>query len=274
MAEPVPSSPPAGDDLRVEVDRGVVTLTLDRPQARNALSPAMRDALGEAVARIEADPALKVVVLRGAGGHFCAGGDVRAMAAGDADTPLARLARMRAWHPTIQRLAQLDRPVIAAVQGVAFGAGFGLALLADIVLVDDTARLCMGFQRVGLVPDFGASYTLPRAVGLQRAREMFLSAREIGADEAVRLGLALEVVAPATLDARARELALALAQASPVANGLSKRLLQCSLNSSLSQMLEMESSAQAVAATSAYAREAFRAFAERRPAVFRWPPAA
>ena len=264
-------SAPLQQDLLVEREEGLLTLTLNRPQDRNAISLPMRDALAEAVSRVERDLTIRAILLRGSGGNFCAGGDVKAMAAGDSSTPEARLARMRSFHPLITALARLDRPIVAAVDGVAFGAGFGLALLADLVIVSSRARFCMAFQRVGLVPDFGATYTLPRAVGLQRARELMLSAREVGASEAVRLGLALEEVAPDQLDGRARQLAISLASASPVAVGLTKRMLQDSLQSGLPQMLEMESTAQSIAATSDYARQAFEAFALKRPAPFRWP---
>lgn len=258
-------------ELLVEREGDFISLTLNRPQVRNALSPGIRAGLAAAIRDIEGDASIGAVLLRGAGEHFCSGGDVKAMSEGDAATPEARLARMRSYHPLILSLAQLDRPVVAAVDGVAFGAGFGLALLADIVLVSSRVRFCMAFQRVGLVPDFGATYSLPRAVGMQRAKEILLSAREIGADEAVRLGLALEVVPPERLHARARQLMEALVGASPVATGLTKRALQASLGAGLPQMLEMESTAQAVAATSAYATEAFEAFAARRPPKFRWP---
>lgn len=259
------------EDLLFEREADLAVLTLNRPHVRNALSPSMREGLATAIRRIEADSSVRAVLLRGAGEHFCGGGDLKAMARDGGTTPQGRLEKMRAYHALIIGLAQLDRPVVAAVDGVAYGAGFGLALLADIVLLSSRARLCMAFQRVGLVPDFGASYSLPRVVGIQRAKEIMLSAREIPAREALRLGLALEVHEPADLHARAREVALALAQASPVATGLTKRILQAAPAAGLPQMLEMESTAQAVAASSDYAIQAFEAFAAKRPSRFRWP---
>lgn len=266
-----PPAPTGTPELLVERDGRVVTWVLNRPAERNTLSAGMREGMATALTEFERDHSSRVLVIRGAGAHFCAGGDVKALAAGDANTPPARLERMRALHPLIHGLAQLDRPVIAAVDGVAFGAGFGLALLADLVLVSTRARLCMAFQRVGLVPDFGATYTLPRAVGLQRARELVLSAREVSGREAESLGLALECVEPEQLHARAREIALALSNASPISTGLAKRALNASLCSDLATMLELESSAQAIAATSDEARRAFEAFARKEPPAFRWP---
>lgn len=257
--------------LRFELDEGVATLVLDRPQARNALDEGMRDALAAAVTRIEGDRGIRAVLLTGAGGHFCAGGDVKQLASGNLARPEDRLARMRSYHALIRGLATLDRPVIAAVDGVAYGAGFGLALLADLVVASDRARFCLAFQRVGLVPDFGATYTLPRAVGTLHARELIYTAREFGAVEAQSLGLVLEIVRPEALAARSVQLAHAMAGASQVGFGMSKRALGASLQSDLSTVLEMESTAQAIAATSDEALVALRAVAEGRQPPFRWP---
>ena len=260
-------------DLLFELDAGVATLVLNRPAASNALSPSMREALTEAVVRIEADRSIRAVVLTGAGGSFSAGGDVKELARPESAEPEARLVRMRAYHRLIQSLAQLDRPVIAAVNGAAYGAGFGLALLADFIVASERARFCMAFQRVGLVPDFGATYTLPRAVGLPRARELFYTAREIDASEAQRLGLVLEVVAASRLAERSLELAQALARASQAGLSMTKRALGASLTSDLATMLEMESTAQAVAVSTASAREALTAVAARQAPPFSWPAA-
>jgi len=258
------------DEVRYEIDGQVATLVMNRPEVRNAMSPELRDALAEAVRRIERDRDIRAVIVTGAGVAFCAGGDVRQMDANATTTPEDRLVRMRAFHALVTSLADLDRPVIAAVDGPAFGAGFGLALLADIVLASDRARFCMAFQRVGLVPDFAALYTLPRVVGLQRAKELSYSAREIDAREALELGIALEVVPAARLMVRAREIADSLCGASPLALGLTKRALGASLQSDLTTMLELEASAQAIAATSDYAKDAYRRFVSKMPPRFRW----
>lgn len=259
------------DELLIERDGHLITLVLNRPEVRNALSDQIRDRLATIVREIESDDSIRAVLIRGSGEHFCSGGDVKAMAEGQCATAQSRLDRMRSYHTLIVSLAQLPKPVVAAVDGVAYGAGFGLALLADIMLVSSRARFCMAFQRVGLVPDFGATFSLPRAVGIQRAREIMLSAREINAQEAVRLGLALEMVAPECLHARAKAISLALTQASPLACGLTKRMLQAAPCAALPQMLEMESTAQSIAATSDYAKQAFEKFALKQPARFNWP---
>ncbi|WP_431514128.1 enoyl-CoA hydratase/isomerase family protein [Variovorax sp. DAIF25] len=260
--------------LDYRLDDGVATLTLNRPEAKNALDPTMADELGECLAAIRADESVRVLVLAGAGGAFCAGGDVKAMGQGGPRTPEQRRAGLARYTRICTELMALDRPVIAAVDGVAYGAGFSLALMCDIVLLSERARLCMVFQRIGLVPDMGAFYTLPRVVGLQRAKELIFSAREIDAAEALRLGLAMEVVPAEALAARAQAIARSFAGASPVAMSIAKRALQASLGSDLQTLLEIESSGQALASNSDYAKEAVRRFAAREPAQFRWPPAA
>ena len=166
--------------VRFELSRRVATLTLDEPASGNALTPAMRDGLAEAVARVRQDREIRALVLAGAGGKFCSCGDLRDIAnAGlDAQGWRERLHRLHHW---MGDLLTLDRPVIAAVDGAAYGAGFSLALAADFVLASPRARFCMAFLRVGLVPDYGAFHTLPRVVGVQRAKEIMLSARDRGA---------------------------------------------------------------------------------------------
>lgn len=260
-------------DIQYTCDAGIATIVLNRPQARNALSQTMVDELEQTLFAIARDASIRALILTGAGGAFCAGGDVQRLNQAEAETPEQYRARLRASHRVVRALHGLDRPVIAAVNGAAFGAGFSLALLADIVLASNQARFCMAFARIGLVPDFGALYTLPRIVGLQRAREIFYSAREVSPAQALDLGIALEVTEPAQLMPRAQELAAALAQASPTALALTKDALSASLGSSLDAMLDLEAAAQAVARTSAYARESFRRFAAKEPGQFLWPPA-
>lgn len=258
--------------LEMTVENNVATLLLNRPEAKNALSPEMADELEAALSHIARNRDIRAVILTGAGGAFCAGGDVRAMnaSAGKLDAEGRRNSMMR-HHINVRALAALDRPVIAAVEGVAYGAGFSLALLADIVLASPRARFCMAFARIGLVPDYGALYTLPRIVGIARAKEIMFSAREIGAEEAHDLGIALEVVPGEGLMDRAREMAAAFANASPLALSLTKSALNNSLGSDFNTMLDVEATAQGAAGLSDYARESFRRFAEKQPARFVWP---
>jgi len=249
---------------------GVATLTLNRPQARNALNATLVGELDALLGQITRDDSVRALILTGAGGAFCAGGDVRSMNDAPRDAQAWR-SHMRRGHRIVRALHGMDRPVIAAVDGVAFGAGFSLTLLADIVLVSRRARFCMAFGRIGLVPDYGALYTLPRLVGLQRAKELMLSTREVGADEARAIGLALEVHAPEALLPRAQALAQSLCAASPEAVAITKDALNASLGNELEAMLQLEANAQGIAGTTDYARDAFRRFADKQPTRFHWP---
>lgn len=259
------------DTVLLERHGGVALITLNRPQAKNALDPATTDALVAHLRALRDDETVRAVVLTGAGGDFCAGGDVKAMGNGSTRSPEQRRAGMARYRDLATAMAGLDKPVVAAVDGVAFGAGLSLALWADLVLVSERARLAMVFHRIGLVPDVGAWYTLPRVVGLQRAKELIYSAREFGAQEALRMDLALEVHPPEALLPRALEIARSFEGASATAMSLSKQALQASLQTDLNAMLDMEATAQAVAGGSEYARESVRRFAAREPAQFRWP---
>ena len=258
------------DTLRYELADGVARITLHRPEAKNAIDPRMADELGELLAGVRQDEAVRSLVLTGAGGSFCAGGDVRAMGSKGERSAEERRAGFRPFQRIARELLAMDRPVVAAVDGVAYGAGMSLLLMADIVLLSERARLCMVFQRIGLVPDLAALYTLPRVVGVQRAKELIFSAREIGAAEARDMGLAMEVLAADDLPARAMDIARSMAGASPFAVATVKRALQSSLNTDLDSLLELEASAQAIAGSSAYAREAMRRFAAKEAPQFRW----
>jgi len=255
--------------LQVTTADGICTLTMNRPEARNALSDEMRSAFAAVVPRLASDDAIRAVILTGAGGAFSGGGDIRAMLAAQGRmTAEAGRRRMQEMHSWMRQLVELDKPLIAAVDGPAFGAGFSLALVADFVLVSPRARFCMAFAKIGLVPDFAAMYTLPRVVGVQRAKELILSAREVDADEALRLGIAMEIVPADGLMARARALAASFNGASPLAVSLVKRELGMALATDLRATLTNEADHQALCFQSAYHGEAVQRFLEKQPAAF------
>lgn len=256
--------------LRFERHGATALLTLDDAATRNAIGPEMREGLARAVAQVRDDAEVRAVVIHGAHGHFCSGGDLRNIASAGLDNAGWR-ARLHGMHQFLRDLLGLDKPVICAVDGAAFGAGLGLALAGDFVLVTPRARLCVSFLKVGLVPDFGLFYTLPRSVGAQRARELMLSAREVEAEEALRLGLALEVHAPDRLLPRALQLAESFAGASPLAVSLIKRATAAT--GELALHLSLEADAQALAMGSAQHRQAVQDFLHKRPPAFRWPGA-
>ena len=260
--------------LSVTQAGGVATLTMNRPQARNALSDELKAAFAEAVPRLAADDSVRAMVLTGAGGAFCAGGDLRGMlAVRDSMDVAGWRQRMQDVQPWIQQLLNLDKPLIAAVDGVAYGAGFSLALMADFVLASPQARFCMSFMKVGLVPDFAAMHSLPRVVGVQRAKALMLSAREVDAEEALRLGIVMEMVPADALLVRAQALAASFSGASPLATSLIKRELGMTLATDLRSTLSTEADHQALCFMSAYHREAVDRFLDKQPAAFSWPAA-
>ena len=255
--------------LDVHVAGGVAVLTLNRPDAFNAIDARLREDLYAAVQRLAVDPDVGVLVVTGAGGNFCSGGDVKTM--GTMTDPEQGRDRVQALQPLVRAMLELEKPLVAAVEGVAFGAGLGLALTADFLVAAQGARFCCSFGRVGLVPDFGAAFTLPRIVGLRRAKELVLSAREFGAAQALQWGIASEVTAQGGALQRAGELAALLVQGSPMAFGLAKRMLTNSLHSDVDAMLGMEVECQGQAFASDWHIQAAQDFRARQPARFRWP---
>ena len=256
--------------LKFEVADQVATLTFNSPAKRNALEPAMRDELSAALRQIKADKSIRAVVLTGAEGHFCAGGDLRNIASANLDNA-GWHERMNTLHEWVSELITLDRPVIAAVDGAAAGAGFSLAMAADFVIATPRAWFNMSFIKVGLVPDVGAFYTVPRIVGVQRAKELMLSGRDVDAQEALRLGLVMELHEPNDLLPRAQAMARSFVGASPTAVALIKRSLQESMGGGLQALLTSEARAQAIAAGTQDHKQAVACFLNKQPPPFAWP---
>lgn len=255
--------------ITYEVSEGIGTLTLNRPAQKNALDAVMRSEIADVVSSVRRDRGIQALVITGAGGAFCSGGDLRTMdTGGNAEVARARMADLHLW---LEELLTLDRPVIAAVDGPAYGAGFGLALAADIVLATPRARFCLAFLRMGVIPDCGVFYTLPRIVGLQRAKELAFSTREIDAEEAKQMGIVMEIHPEDRLADRARAMARSFTRASPTALSLIKRGMNASLDSNLSTMLEMEATGQGLARSTDYHREAVKRFIDKQPPLFQWP---
>lgn len=259
--------------IQYENEDGVGVLTLERPQTKNAVDAVMRRELPQLMGALNTDRTLKVLIVTGAGGNFCSGGDLRAVrdSAGSEGSAEGRRQRILDGQATPGAFLNFDRPVIAVVEGVAYGAGCSLALTADMVLAARDARFCLSFGRIGAVPDYGAFYTLPRIVGLQRAKELVFSAREFGAAEARDLGIVMEVHEPGTVLDRAREIARSMAQASPLALSVSTRALNTSLHSDLPTMLMHEADGQGIAMSTDYHLTAVRRFLDKEPPLFSWP---
>jgi 2-(1,2-epoxy-1,2-dihydrophenyl)acetyl-CoA isomerase len=255
--------------IRFERHGATAVVTLDSPASRNALAATMRDGLAQAVAQVKADREIRALVITGANGSFCAGGDLRSIASASHLEGDAWRTRMHATNAMFRELLTLDRPVIAAVDGAAYGAGFSLVLAADFVLATPRARFCLSFMRIGLVPDCGATYTLPRIVGVQRARELMLSAREVDAREALEIGIAMELHESTGLMPRAMALAGSFAAASPLAVALVKRI--AADPGAMEAAFEAEANAQALCFQTTPHRDAVQRFLDKQPLPFQWP---
>ena len=250
------------DGLRVEVDGPVATLTLDRPAALNALTVPVKVALRDALESIAGDRAVRAVIVTGAGRAFCAGQDLAERDEPDA-APLDVEVRER-YNPIIRALRSMGQPVIAAVNGVAAGAGASLAFACDLRIAAEEARFVLAFGRIGLVPDSGATWFLPRLVGSAKATEIAFIGDAVDAAEALRLGLVSKVVPGDQLMTEARALADSLAEGAPLALSLTKGALERSLTIDLDEALEGEAKLQGIAGASADHAEGLAAFREKR----------
>jgi 2-(1,2-epoxy-1,2-dihydrophenyl)acetyl-CoA isomerase len=254
-----------------EVSDEIATVTLNRPEARNALSEAMRVELGEALGEVRARAGkdVKAMILTGAGGAFCAGGDVKSMGERDR-SPASGRTRLRNSHEVMYELMNVEVPVISLVDGAAAGAGANIALAADFVLATPRGFFLQAFGRIGLVPDWGGFFILPRIVGLQKAKELVFTARRVYAEEAKTLGMVYEVVPAEGAMERAREFAGRFRGASTTAIGIAKNILNQSYNLDHRTLLELEAFGQGVCGTTEYHAEAVRRFREKEPPLFDW----
>ena len=251
--------------LGFEVKDSVGWIRLSRPEKRNPFDAELRADLMKVLEQVREDPAVRVLVLTGSPGAFCAGGNLP-MLHDQLDAGASYWQqRLVTGQRLIHDLMHLTRPLIAVVDGPAFGAGFSLALTADIVLASHRARFAMSYLRLGLVPDMAPMYLLPRMVGLQRAKELIFSTREIDADEAKSLGLVMEVHDGARLEARAAAIAASLATTAPAAMALTKAAMNTSLDSDLSTMFTLEAASVAAAFSAPEPRTAIEAMLAKRP---------
>ncbi|HEV7721634.1 MAG TPA: enoyl-CoA hydratase [Iamia sp.] len=251
------------ETLVLDRDGAVLTVTLSRPERKNALDARMATELLDLFGTVAFDDDVRVLVLTGAGDAFCSGADLGSL------TPDTHgLAHMRDLHRVAQTLHDLPQPTIAKINGVAAGAGLNIALGCDLTVASTEARFSEIFARRGLSTDFGGAWLLPRLVGLHRAKELALLAEVLPAAEAERLGLVNRVVPPAELDAAVDEWAQRLAAGPPIALAQTKRMLNRSVETSWEAMLDQESTAQAVNFSTKDMAEAMRAFFEKRDPSF------
>jgi len=252
-------------DLKDKVAR----ITLNRPDFANALNAEMGRELMHAAIRASEDPAVRAVILTGAGKMFCGGGDLKHFASQGDGLPAHLKELAGCLHMAISRFVRMDAPLIAAVNGSAGGAGLSLCLFADVVLAAESSKFTLAYTKAGLAPDGGSTYFLPRIVGLRRALEMALTNRVLSAQEALAWGLVTQVVPDGQLQAEAQALAARLASGATRAFGAAKRLMHHSSSESLETQMELEAQAISGLAHSRDAREGIAAFVAKRPADFR-----
>lgn len=252
--------------VSIHISNGIATVTLDRPERMNALNDEMKATLLAAFQDFATNEAVRVVILRGTGKAFCAGSDVTTMSE---MSILSGRRRLKFGQGIIRAIADLEKPVIAAVGGAAVGVGWSLALASDFILATPSARFGQVFKKVGLAPDGGSVFLLTQYVGVLRAKELVMSARMVNGDEAFRLGLVTELVADdEKLMDRAGAIARDLADSAGLALGMTKRLFVAAAGSDLDRFLELESHVQNQLAQTRDHREGVQAFLGKRVPVF------
>ena len=262
-------------DLLARLDAGILTLTMNRPDARNAMSRAMNTALQQQLAAAELDPAVKCIVLTGAGKGFCAGGDVKGMAA-SGDGTVGALTIDEAIHrqrvnqrATAGKLFKMPKPTLAALPGAAAGAGLALALACDLRIMTTVAIMTTAFARVGFSGDYGGSYFVTQLVGAAKARELYFLSDRVDAAEALRLGLTNWVCAPDELAAKTHEIAQRLARGPTVAYRYMKENLNRAMGGDVDDCMDLEATHHIHCGQTEDHREASRAFVEKREPTFK-----
>ena len=250
--------------LAVTVVRSIATLMLDRPAVGNTIDMALARALIDAAVRCDEDQAIRCIVLTGRGRLFCGGGDVSAFAGAGDDLSAFLRELAGVLHEAISRLMRMKKPLVVLVNGPAAGAGLSLALAGDITLAARSAHFTAAYGALGLTPDGGMTWSLPRLVGYRRAQEIILGNRRVSAEEAAAIGLVTRVVADDALEAAGAELAANLARASTAALGAARQLLLDSFGAQLEDQLEREAQAIAAAGATPEARAAIAAFLAKR----------
>lgn len=258
------------EHLIYNVDKLVATITLNRPETLNALTPAMRKSFAAALELAENDDDVRVIIITGTGKGFCSGGDVKAMnearKSGKASVLDDRIDPIR--DRIVLALRESTKPIIAAVNGAAAGAGMNIALACDIRIAADTAKFGETFAKRGLHPDWGGTYFLPRIVGMAKACELIWSGKMISAQEAQDLGIVSQLEAPDELMRSALDMANSFAAGPPIAIRMAKRAIYRSMDSTLREALEYETYAQNTCSSTMDAKEGIAAFVEKREPVF------
>lgn len=257
----------AYENIICSVEKGVATIRLNRPDILNAFEFQMIEEFEDATLKMARDEQVGAVIITGTGRAFSAGGDLKQMQK-EFNTVAGRDYLTRS-HPWLMQFVQMEKPVIAAVNGIAAGAGFSISLLCDFIFASDNATFSQPFIQVGLVPDMGSMYFLPRLIGLPRAKELFVTGKRLTAAEAHAWGIVNRVVAGDSLLQESQAFGERLSAGPRTAIKLGKRIMNMSVNLSLEQLIEYESGAQAICFQTDDHREAVRAFFEKRAPEFK-----
>jgi 2-(1,2-epoxy-1,2-dihydrophenyl)acetyl-CoA isomerase len=258
---------PVFDALKYECIGGVLTITMNRPEVYNAFNEQMKKDLNDAFREAEKDPGVRCIVLRGAGEKaFSSGQDLKEHAGSKRSL---KESLEKSYNPLIRKMRSIEKPVIGMINGVAAGAGCSVALACDMRVMSTTARLAEVFIRIGLVPDSGSHWFLPRIVGMARAFEYAATGRDIMADEALQVGLVNKVTPPDQLEKVTMEFAIQLAKAPTKSIGLIKRTLNKAMSLDLDALLDYEAYIQQIASGTDDHKEGVTAFLEKRPAKFK-----
>jgi 2-(1,2-epoxy-1,2-dihydrophenyl)acetyl-CoA isomerase len=262
-------SPP----IEFTVDSGVAIAKMSRPKQRNAFTPEFQECFRDIVETCHDRDDIDALILTGTDGVFSAGGDIKGMVErvnqGGASPEFMRK-RLYTMHRMLQTFRNMEIPVIAAVDGPAYGGGFGLALCADFILASEQANFCSVFCRIGAIPDYGVLFTLPRMVGMQRAKELMYTGRPVTAEEAKAIGIAMEVYPADTLLDEALALARRMQGGSAIAFGITKRVANQAFDNDAMALIEMEAAGQAICLASDYHKDAVSRFVEKKPLRFNW----
>src|SRR6516162_5594864 len=260
----------SNDIVLQSLESGLLTITMNRPERRNALNPEMTLGLVAAARRAAEDHEVRAVLLKGAGGTFCVGGDVKSMAEGRAPLPLeARMTNLRRAMEVSRILHEMSKPVVAQLDGAAAGAGLSIALACDLRVASETVKITTAFAKVGLSGDYGGTYFLTQMLGSAKARELYLLSRVLTASQALALGMVTKVVPDNEIDAAARELAISLAEGPSIALGYIKRNINNAEHLSLEACFDGEAIHHSRAGETADHKEAAKAFVEKRKPAFR-----
>ncbi len=257
------------ETIAFQMEGNVAHITLNRPEAANAINLEMARELMQVALRCDEDPKSRAVLITGAGRNFCGGGDLKRFIAEGENLPRYVKETATYMHAAVSRLARMEAPVVAAVQGAAFGGGLSLMCGCDIVLAAESARFTVAFTRVGMSPDGSLTYFLPRLVGLRRALELTLTNRMLSAQEALAWGIVTRLVPDGDLLREAEALATELASGATRALGAAKRLLRNGWNETLETQMELETQSITDMTRTRDSREGFAAFVEKRTAHFK-----